>query len=519
MGWKDVISDVAGALQKPQGLMFGLFSGLEHDIQRWRGTKEQAERDMLDNIFDNLDKQGVDTSRFDYLRPKANSISEGLSQGWHGKLNASDILKQDTDPENWQKRYEKPGFGQKALGLTGDIVADPLNLLVGAGAIESIGGKLAASEALGRGGVFAGDFLRGAGTYGKLGSKVDEAAKAAEAVADVEKTGRMAGATNAIKEALTPSAAKAGQVTRRYLQGVNASGGDPMAGIMGAVIAGAGENISDRLMTAAAARLGSKAVQSAAPEALQLGEGRLAGWVEPKIDFPEGDLRRIITGGQFPRGVPEAKFTPDPFHDMDLTGLRATIQGNMPGGFVPQATSAQAANGAVAYETPDLVNAVAQIRKQVPPLPQSSIPIEDRVARISRALDQGVIRTPPQPMADLPMQGNLPTNVPNPEMFGPNYINPATYAKPPIGELGPAPTPPIAQGPIPGQQSYAEQFAQLLGKNTNLTMRPDELLRALQSSGRAAGGRFQSAQQKALLDFLSQHPESIPQILRSIGAR
>jgi hypothetical protein len=213
-----ILDDIFNVLQKPQGMVTGAFAGLGNTIGRAVNPGAQEDEVELTKIFDHLDKVGIDTSQYEHMRPRAQTIWSGIQEGWDNKVGPSRILEQARPTETWET--PQSGF-QRALGTAGNVVMDPLAVAGATGAV----GKLASASGLARKVPAIGQISEGAAIFGKLPKG-------------------------------TPLATRAGTYGRRGIQGTLATG-NPITGAAAGSLIGLGEKGAQRLALTAAGRLAS----------------------------------------------------------------------------------------------------------------------------------------------------------------------------------------------------------------------------------------------------------------------
>lgn len=240
-----ILDEVLGALQKPQGVVVGGLTGLGNQISRATGIninqsglqaaglrkkRDEDEVAEVEKMFRDLDERGVDTSAFEHMRPRAQTMLSGIQEGWKGEISPGELYRQGQNVDDW---HTNGNMLDKVLKPAFDIGIDPL-LLAGSALPKAAG-------ALGQGGKVAqgvGKALEGAGTVGNLSNAGIEGGRGAMA------------------------AAKAGQFARRGYQGLLASGGDPMYALsIGTAIGGGEKALTSPLARRAAERLGKKVVE------------------------------------------------------------------------------------------------------------------------------------------------------------------------------------------------------------------------------------------------------------------
>lgn len=246
MGFLD---EVLKAVQKPQGMLVGGLTGLGNQVSKGLGfnvnqsglqalglQKDRDEEDVeeLNNIFRDLDEQGVDTTPFEHLRPRAQTALSGIKEGWQGKISPGEVYRQGQDVDKWET---DGNLLDKVLKPAFDITVDPLMVAGASGGLSKLAGGLAqggkVAQQVGRG-------VEGVGTFGNLANAGIEGSRGAMA------------------------ASKAGQFARRGYQGLLATG-DPMSAIGAGFLLGGAEKIATSpLAKAAAGRLGSLGRRGAA---------------------------------------------------------------------------------------------------------------------------------------------------------------------------------------------------------------------------------------------------------------
>jgi len=224
-----VLDSVLDVLRKPRDVFVGGVTGLGNQVGdlinfdvnqsglQALGLRDKAnneDEDEIRELFAKLDRNGVDASEFEYLRPKAQSALSGIKEGWKGELSPSELYTQGKPVEQWD---DDGDLLDRVLKPTFDIATDPLLFAGAAGGA----GKLANLPGV------AGKVGKGVGTFGPI--------PRSEGLALGQ---------------------RAGQAARRYGQGYLATG-DPMSAIAAGSLIGGGERAAAyALKRAAGTRLG-----------------------------------------------------------------------------------------------------------------------------------------------------------------------------------------------------------------------------------------------------------------------